>query len=151
MNINKIKSKKALKEKNQRKINKTNQYNYLIDSKNDEKYLNDNYKITSDINSNLKTNTLKGEHKDKTQYINMKNIIKKIDLSSYTMTSKERKYKKFLQKSSKNSSKNKDILNYSIEDLINPRYKKKNKKIGIKIKLSLNNLVNIDNFNYRLK
>ena len=148
MNINKIKSKKALKEKNQRKINKTNQYNYLIDSKNDEKYLNDNYKITSDINSNLKTNTLKGEHKDKTEYINMKNIIKKIDLSSYTMTSKEGKYKKFLQKSSKNSSKNKDILNYSIEDLINPRYKKKNKKIGIKIKLSLNNLVNIDNFNY---
>ena len=150
MNKDKSKTQKVLKEKNKRKINKNHQHNYLINSKFDEKYSNDNYKITTNTISNLKSKTLTGEYKNKMNYINITNIIKKIDLSSFTITSKDEKNKNFLEnkKYSKPSIKNKQNLNYTVGNLINKRYKNKNKKNVITIKLSLNNITNIDNFNY---
>ena len=97
MNKDKSKTQKVLKEKNKRKINKNHQHNYLINSKFDEKYSNDNYKITTNTISNLKSKTLTGEYKNKMNYINITNIIKKIDLSSFTITSKDEKNKNFLE------------------------------------------------------
>ena len=96
--INKIKNQKFF-----HKIEKPQLYTHLTKSKNKTKDLiNHNHKIFNNINSNLESKTNK---KTKINHLNIKSIIKKIDLFSLSLTKKSAKKDKL------NSSKeNKKII-----------------------------------------
>ena len=102
MNEDKIKIKKSSREKNKTKMRSQRLNNYLTKTKNIKKYLTHNNTNILSSNSNLEAKTIKNENINKLNRLNIKNIIKKIDLFSFSCrknsTSKKTSNKKLIEK-----------------------------------------------------
>ena len=127
MNIEK-KRKKSSKEK---KFNeKKNIYNHLIKTKDSEKYLTNKFKKTSNIKTNFEPKTLQKENNNKINHINLKNIIKKIDLISLSLTKKTNKNRKKYFRKKNLEPKDKNINSHFIQlDLDKFKKEKKYEKL----------------------
>ena len=146
MNIGQKRKKTSKEKKYNGKNTKKNLYNYLIKTKDKEKYLTTNFIKTNYIKTNFEPKTIQKENKNKISHINLKNIIKKIDLISLSLTKKTNKNRKI---NHRKNLKSKDKITYSNFIQIDLDKFKNEKKYGQLTFLRLNSKNSKDNSSHK--
>ena len=146
MNIGQKRKKTSKEKKYNGKNTKKNLYNYLIKTKDKEKYLTTNFIKTTYIKTNFEPKTIQKENKNKISHINLKNIIKKIDLISLSLTKKTNKNRKI---NHRKNLKSKDKITYSNFIQIDLDKFKNEKKYGQLTFLRLNSKNSKDNSSHK--
>ena len=141
-----IGNKTSKEKKNNGKNTKKNLYNYLIKIKNNEKNLTTKFNQNNYTKTNFEPKTVQKEYKNKISHINLKNIIKKIDLISLSLTKKTNKNQKI---NYRKNLKSKDKITNSIYIKIDLDKFKKEKKYKQLTFLRLNSKNTKDNSSHK--
>ena len=141
-----IGNKTSKEKKNNGKNTKKNLYNYLIKTKDNEKNLTTKFNKNNYTKTNFEPKTVQKEYKNKISHINLKNIIKKIDLISLSLTKKTNKNQKI---NYRKNLKSKDEITNSIYIKIDLDKFKKEKKYKQLTFLRLNSKNTKDNSSHK--
>ena len=141
-----IGNKTSKEKKNNGKNTKKNLYNYLIKTKDNEKNLTTKFNKNNYTKTNFEPKTVQKEYKNKISHINLKNIIKKIDLISLSLTKKTNKNQKI---NYRKNLKSKDKITNSIYIKIDLDKFKKEKKYKQLTFLRLNSKNTKDNSSHK--
>ena len=139
--------KKSSKDKNLKKKRKYIDNNLLINNKNKGKNLSDDNVRNSTTNLKTETKNDKKDYKFKLNHINLKSIIKKIDLYSLSLSKRPKKIQKIKHRKDKNINNDKNKISNFIKLNFDKPQKEKNSQ---KIKYIRKHVKNPDKFrNYK--